>query len=109
MVELGNLSDILVSYKMGILFLVMVAIWVSWVVNLYWLRPKKLERWLRQQGLSGNSYQISFGAFKEESKMRNEAESMKLKVSDDFVPKLYFTFNKNVKTYGIYVVVQLYR
>ena len=98
MVELGNFPDILMSYKMVIL--VIVTMWVSWMLNLYWLRPKKLERWLRQQGLSGNSYRISFEVSKAESKMRNEAESMSLKVSDDLVPKLYPSFNKNVKTYG---------
>ncbi|PON69781.1 hypothetical protein PanWU01x14_085650 [Parasponia andersonii] len=53
----------------------------------FWLRPKKLERWLRQQGLSGMSYRISLGVTKEESKLKNEAaESMTLRVSHDLVP-----------------------
>ncbi|PON98581.1 hypothetical protein TorRG33x02_058150 [Trema orientale] len=79
------------------------------MVDCVWLRPKKLEKWLRQQGLSGMSYRISFGVSKEESKMKNEAaESMTLKVSHDLVPKLCFSFDKNVKTYGIYVIILNY-
>ncbi|PON98583.1 Cytochrome P450, E-class, group I [Trema orientale] len=88
----------LVSF--GVVILVIATIWVLLVVNWIWLRPKKLERWLRQQGLSGKSYQISFGVSEEESNMRNEAESITLKVSDDVVPKISFSFDKNVKTYG---------
>ncbi|KAK1583570.1 hypothetical protein Q3G72_025111 [Acer saccharum] len=35
---------------------VAVVTWAWRVVNWVWLRPKKMEKYLRQQGLSGNSY-----------------------------------------------------
>ncbi|KAJ8452417.1 hypothetical protein Cgig2_006222 [Carnegiea gigantea] len=36
-------------------------------------RPKKLERWLKQQGLPGTSYKILFGDLKDLSSMRSQA------------------------------------
>ncbi|RVW20257.1 Cytochrome P450 CYP72A219 [Vitis vinifera] len=40
-----------------------------------WLRPKKLERCLRQQGITGNSYRLLHGDVREMLRMISEANS----------------------------------
>ncbi|KMT10535.1 hypothetical protein BVRB_5g116590 [Beta vulgaris subsp. vulgaris] len=42
-------------------------------VNWVWLRPKRIEKWFRQQGLSGTSYQFLVGDMKDYSSMRTRA------------------------------------
>nr|XP_033510989.1 cytochrome P450 CYP72A219-like [Nicotiana tomentosiformis] len=40
-------------------------IWVWKFLNWVWFNPRKVEKYLRQQGLSGNSYRLFFGDLKE--------------------------------------------
>ncbi|CAB4277173.1 unnamed protein product [Prunus armeniaca] len=61
------------------------------VVNWVWLKPKKLERYLRQQGLSGNSYRLLTGDLTDNSKMTKEALSKPMEFSHDIVPCAPFT------------------
>ncbi|PON98577.1 Cytochrome P450, E-class, group I [Trema orientale] len=89
------------SFEVIILVITTISIWSSWkVVNWVWLRPKKLERLLRKQGLSGNSYRIYYGDTKEELEISREAQSITFRVSDDLVPKISSFTDKTVKTYG---------
>lgn len=68
------------------------------VVNWIWLKPKKLERHLRQQGLSGNSYRLLIGDLNDNSKMTKAALSKPMEFSHDIVPYvlplLHDIFNK---------------
>ncbi|XP_021718983.1 cytochrome P450 CYP72A219-like [Chenopodium quinoa] len=43
------------------------------VVNWVWLRPKKQEKWLRNQGIPGTSYKLFFGDMKDYSFLCNQA------------------------------------
>ncbi|WCJ32363.1 Cytochrome P450 CYP72A219 [Euphorbia peplus] len=43
--------------------------------NWVWFRPKKLEKYLRQQGLSGNPYRFFYGDWKENISIINQAQS----------------------------------
>ncbi|GAB2231020.1 hypothetical protein Droror1_Dr00027306 [Drosera rotundifolia] len=67
-----------------------------------WLKPKALERRLRQQGLKGNSYRLLYGDMKDMSKMNEEATSKPCSgwsaddLSDRVVPFLKHT----VESYG---------
>ncbi|KAH9617657.1 hypothetical protein KSS87_004722 [Heliosperma pusillum] len=53
-------------------FVVVVTLLVK-AVNWVWFRPKKLEKWLRQQGLAGTSYKFLFGDLKDYASMRSRA------------------------------------
>ncbi|KAL4577851.1 hypothetical protein LXL04_013965 [Taraxacum kok-saghyz] len=53
------------------------------VVNILWVRPKKLEKYLRNQGLSGNNYRFLYGDMKEFSLMVQESKSKPLSLDDD--------------------------
>ncbi|KAJ9541261.1 hypothetical protein OSB04_027767 [Centaurea solstitialis] len=61
------------------------------VVNTLWVRPKKLEEYLRKQGFNGNSYKLLFGDMKEMSSMVKMANSKPIKewgVGDDVLRRV---------------------
>lgn len=67
------------------------------VVNWVWLKPKRLEKCMREQGLNGNSYKLLVEDMKEFLSMGKEALSTPIKLSDDVVPPYFAHF---VKKYG---------
>ncbi|XP_058183193.1 cytochrome P450 CYP72A219-like isoform X1 [Rhododendron vialii] len=80
---------------------VVVVIWLGWsVLNWVWLTPKKLERCLRKQGLSGSSYRLLFGDVRDNTKMTKEAMSSPISLSQDIVPRVVPSIHDSVATYG---------
>ncbi|KAM3684482.1 hypothetical protein ACB098_11G049600 [Castanea mollissima] len=71
----------LLRFAVSIVSIVVLITWAWRVVNWVWLRPKKLERCLREQGLNGNSYRLLFGDLEEISKMTNIRDFRKPNVS----------------------------
>ena len=71
------------------------------LLNSVWLRPKKIERYLRQQGLTGNSYRLLHGDFREMSRMIDEANSRPISLSDDIVQRVLPFHYHSIKKYGI--------
>ncbi|XP_056173079.1 cytochrome P450 72A397-like [Syzygium oleosum] len=74
--------------------------WTWRVVNWVWLRPKRLERLLRQQGLSSKPYTFLFGDLKENSRLLKEANSKPIAVSDDISPRVLPFWHQSFQTYG---------
>ncbi|XP_058722724.1 cytochrome P450 716A67-like [Vicia villosa] len=70
------------------------------VLNWLWLRPKKLEKLLREQGLRGNSYRILVGDVKDLFKMEKESKSKSMNLSDDIVPRVSPYIQQCVKIHG---------
>ncbi|KAL6565388.1 hypothetical protein OROGR_002339 [Orobanche gracilis] len=85
-----------------ILSLVILALmlWAWRMLNWLWLRPKKLEKLLREQGLQGNQYRFFVGDLKELLKMRKEAKSKPMNLSDDIVPRVFAYVQHSVNKYG---------
>ncbi|KNA12752.1 hypothetical protein SOVF_123110 [Spinacia oleracea] len=82
--ETVTASSILIS-----LVCVLVVTGLIKAVNWVWLRPKKLEKKFRQQGLNGTSYQFLFGDMKDYSSMRSRAlESPMECFSNDYFPRV---------------------
>ena len=79
-------------------------IWVWKVLNLLWLRPKKLEKLLREQGLQGNSYRILLGDIKDLFKMEKEAKSKSMNLSEDITPRVIPYIQHSVKIHGMFVL-----
>ncbi|OMO74642.1 Cytochrome P450 [Corchorus capsularis] len=74
-------------------------IWGWRILNWVWLKPKKMEKWLRQQGLPGNSYRFLSGDIEETFSMIKQARSKPMPLSDDNIvpyvsPFLHQTVNK---------------
>ncbi|KAG7955327.1 hypothetical protein I3843_11G065500 [Carya illinoinensis] len=66
--------------------IVIVVLRSTWrALRLVWLKPKKLEKCLREQGFGGNSYRILFEELKERCPMINEARSKPMNFTHDIV------------------------
>ncbi|CAL5187244.1 unnamed protein product [Lathyrus oleraceus] len=85
-----------------IIFIVMtLGLICAWrVLNLLWLRPKKLEKVLREQGIHGNSYRILVGDVMDLYKMEKEAKSKPMNLSDDIVQRVSPYLQKSLKILG---------
>ncbi|KAI4351462.1 hypothetical protein L6164_005831 [Bauhinia variegata] len=70
------------------------------VLNWVWLRPKRLERRLREQGLQGNSYRFLIGDTNQILQMRREAKAKPMRLSDDIVPRVAAFDLQTINKYG---------
>ncbi|XP_045801119.1 cytochrome P450 72A68-like isoform X6 [Trifolium pratense] len=84
-----------------ILFTLMILVLTcAWrILNWVWLKPKKLEKLLREQGLKGDSYK-PMNLLKDLLKMRNEATSKPMNLSDDIVPRVYSFIHQSLQKHG---------
>ncbi|CAK9151762.1 unnamed protein product [Ilex paraguariensis] len=75
---------------------------LTWrVVNWVWLRPKKLEKWLREQGLHGNPYRLlKLGDLTEFFIMTKEAKPRPISLSDDIAPHVLPYHHHIINKYG---------
>jgi len=89
-----------------IILLLIIMIWAWKMLNWLWLRPKRLERLLREQGLQGNSYTLFVGDLKEFGKMRNEALSKPMNLfSHDIAPRVLSFIQHTVNKHGIMFLI----
>nr|GMD75624.1 cytochrome P450 CYP72A219-like [Ipomoea batatas] len=70
------------------------------VLGWVWFKPKKLEKRLKRQGLKGNPYRILSGDMKELVKMRIDALSKPMSLSDNIAPRLIPYFVHLADKYG---------
>ena len=85
----------------AIVLAIVITTWAWRVMNWVWLRPKRLEKCLREQGLKGNSYRIFSGDLKESTLMTKEAASKPINLSDDITTRVSPFLLQTVKNYGI--------
>ncbi|XP_076941703.1 cytochrome P450 CYP72A219-like isoform X1 [Bidens hawaiensis] len=65
---------------------VVVVVILSWgwkLLNWVWLKPKKLEKWLRDEGYKGNPYKLLIGDMKELEAIVKEGRSKPISVTHD--------------------------
>ncbi|KAK2999233.1 hypothetical protein RJ639_022977 [Escallonia herrerae] len=77
-----------------------VVTWTVRLVNWVWVRPKKLEKCLREQGLNGNPYRILDGDMEEYSTLTRQVKSQVIKGSDDVVPHVLPHLHHIITQYG---------
>ncbi|KAL6130150.1 hypothetical protein ACLB2K_068531 [Fragaria x ananassa] len=70
------------------------------VLNWVWLKPKKLEKCLRQQALAGNSYRFLIGDVKESFRVMKEARSKPMNLSDDAAPRVLPFLHQTITKHG---------
>nr|QAV52440.1 cytochrome P450 monooxygenase 72A563 [Barbarea vulgaris subsp. arcuata] len=80
--------------------IVVVSWWVWRTLNWVWFKPKKLESYLRRQGLSGTPYTPFVGDLNRNFSMLKEARSKPLKLTDDITPRVVPYPLQMFKTYG---------
>ncbi|CAN4104318.1 unnamed protein product [Withania somnifera] len=80
------------------LALLVIIIWVWRMVNWVWIRPRKLEKCFRKQGLNGHTYRILYGDTKEMSVLTKEAKLKPMKLTHDILHRVFpfhhYTLNK---------------
>lgn len=95
--ETITVSSLLIS-----LFSTLIIAGLIKVLNWLWFRPKKLEKWFRQQGLSGTSYQFLFGDMKHYSSTRARALEHPMNgFSNDFLPRVEPLRHQLVNKFGL--------
>ncbi|XP_040988203.1 cytochrome P450 CYP72A219-like [Juglans microcarpa x Juglans regia] len=88
-------------FPMVLSILVIVVLRSAWrALRLVWLKPKKLEKCMREQGFGGNSYRILFGDLKESSRVINEARSKPMNFTHDIAPRVIPFLHQSLKNYG---------
>ncbi|KAH6780685.1 cytochrome P450 [Perilla frutescens var. hirtella] len=70
------------------------------MLNWVWIRPKKLEKQLRQQGFKGNPYRLFYGDFKEISLITKEALSKPMNFCNDIAPRVIPIYHNARNNYG---------
>ncbi|KAL8201453.1 hypothetical protein R6Q57_012792 [Mikania cordata] len=96
--SLLNMEVMMCAVVVVVLLLVLVA--YGWqFFNWVWLRPKAMEKSLREQGLTGNRYRFFFGDLKEMVQMAKEAKLKPIKLTDSIVPRVIPFNYSSAKTY----------
>lgn len=91
---------------LAIVFVASTLLICAWM-TLYrlWLKPKNLEKQLRQLGFEGNSYRFWFGDKKEEVSMLIEAKSKPIPLyNHQIAPRVVPVLHQLVSRYGMYLV-----
>ncbi|XP_061340196.1 cytochrome P450 72A68-like [Gastrolobium bilobum] len=87
--------------KAGIIITVIFAMIWGWrMLNWLWLRPKRLERLLREQGLQGNPYRLLVGDLMDILKMQKEVRSKPMNLSGDIVSRVLPHDQHSVNKHG---------
>nr|XP_043632600.1 cytochrome P450 CYP72A219-like isoform X1 [Erigeron canadensis] len=85
----------------GVLGLATILVLCIWrILNWLWFKPKKIERYLRDQGLKGSPYKFMYGDLKEFSRMMVEAKSKPMSLTHDIAPRVMPFYVKSLTTYG---------
>ncbi|KAH6785337.1 hypothetical protein C2S51_037792 [Perilla frutescens var. frutescens] len=87
----------------SILVSILVAGLIAWgvkLLNWVWLRPKRLERLLRQQGLNGNSYRLLLGDMKDLISAVKHEQFKPIQLSDNLPPHIFPYFYQIIAKYG---------
>ncbi|KAF5185232.1 Cytochrome p450 [Thalictrum thalictroides] len=80
---------------------VIIASWGFKMLHWLWLKPMKIKKYLKKQGIDGPSYKLFYGNQKELVKMMSEARSKPMELSHRIVSRLLPFEDQAVKTYGI--------
>lgn len=82
----------------SVLTCIVVAASVAWavkLVNLVWLRPRKLEKLLRQRGMDGNPYSLV-----DLRDMIKAEQSRSVQLSDETLPHVFAYYHDILHKYG---------
>ncbi|KAH6833547.1 cytochrome P450 [Perilla frutescens var. hirtella] len=83
-----------------ILCAVLVSICGWKILNWLWFRPRMLEKSLRQQGFTGNSYRLFYGDLKDMRRKSKEALSKPINFSHDIVHRVIPSIHIALNNYG---------
>lgn len=75
---------------------------LAWrILDWVWLRPRYLERCLREQGLAGNSFRLFSGDLEDISMMTKQARSKPISIDDDALSRVIPFVHHTLENYGM--------
>ncbi|KAK6132447.1 hypothetical protein DH2020_033824 [Rehmannia glutinosa] len=87
-----------------ILTSIVVAASITWalkLLNWLWFKPKKLEKFLREQGLNGNPYRPFLGDLKDLIRVKRAKQQRSIKLmSDDTLQHIFMYYHQTLTKYG---------
>ncbi|CAI9095923.1 OLC1v1031961C1 [Oldenlandia corymbosa var. corymbosa] len=89
--------------ELAVCFAIFVCFCVSKIVYSVYLKPKRLEKLLRQQGIKGTSYKLVQGDNLVMQEMANEALSKPISLNHKIAPRVNPFIDHMVKKYGLYM------
>ncbi|KAL2476474.1 Cytochrome [Abeliophyllum distichum] len=92
--------DVTLSSIFTSIIIVAIIRWAVQLINWVWLRPKKLEKCLRNQGLNGNPYRILIGDMKDLIRFIKETQPKSIKISDDLAPRISHYYYQSIHKFG---------
>ncbi|KAM7510749.1 hypothetical protein LguiB_009624 [Lonicera macranthoides] len=81
-------------------FVALILWFILRVFNSIWWKPKRLEKQLKQQGISGTSYKLLYGDMKESKRLMMEAWSKPMNLSHQIAPRVNPFYYQTVQKYG---------
>ncbi|XP_047324566.1 cytochrome P450 CYP72A219-like [Impatiens glandulifera] len=78
--------EVKISLIIALTLIILLLLYMWKALDRLWLKPKKLEKLLRLQGLKGNPYRLFYGDTIDMATMAKEASSTSLNVTDDILP-----------------------
>ncbi|CAI9088912.1 OLC1v1023367C1 [Oldenlandia corymbosa var. corymbosa] len=94
------MGDTLLPFLVAFCLIACLIVLIGRTVNWVWLKPKKTEKLLREQGFNGNPYKMLHGDTKEMGAMIKEAYSKPIKLCDDIVPRVLPFQHHLINKYG---------
>ncbi|KAF5814708.1 putative secologanin synthase [Helianthus annuus] len=74
---------------------------VGWkLLNWAWLKPRKLEKWMRSEGYKGNSYKLVIGDMKELAQTMKEGKTKSIPISHDIAAHVLPFDHQIITKYG---------
>ncbi|GFP87905.1 cytochrome p450 cyp72a219 [Phtheirospermum japonicum] len=89
-----------VQQILAVAFASVVFIYTWRILNWAYIRPKRLEKILRKQGLKGTPYRPIHGDLKELREMNEEAKSKPINLDDDIKPRVHAFITKTLEKHG---------
>uniref|UniRef100_A0A3Q7HGZ2 Cytochrome P450 n=1 Tax=Solanum lycopersicum TaxID=4081 RepID=A0A3Q7HGZ2_SOLLC len=80
--------------------LLVTMIWMWRMVNWVWIRPRKIEKCFRKQGLNGHPYRTLYGDTKEMAKLTKQAKLKPMKLTDDILTRVLPFYHYTLNKYG---------
>ncbi|CDP16263.1 unnamed protein product [Coffea canephora] len=74
--------------------------WFYGMVEVYWLKPKRLEKILREQGFKGNPYRLLRGDQHENDKLLKETLYKPIQIGDNIIKRMMPDVYKTLQTHG---------
>ncbi|KAG9455256.1 hypothetical protein H6P81_008160 [Aristolochia fimbriata] len=84
----------------AILLLLPLLLWLLGLLYSVWWKPKRLEKFLKDQGLVGPPYKLLYGNLKENAALNQEARAKPMGLCHNIIPRVAPLLLRTVEKYG---------